>query len=341
MLQRQKEMEHLTYFKVENFKRFESFEMQDIGQFNLIVGDNNVGKTSVLEALLFDENPERFGLNLATVIYQFWKFKNFTGHHLDYFINSAAKNTKIAFYIEKTKSILVEKDDDNDWHMDTIAVLFEDIDSLIPNYKEKDTLKYIQIPFIAFGLGYNNDLTDFFSKYIQVSKNLRQDVVKALQTLSPHIENIEISTAESSQPILVITQANIDAVMPLAVFGEGTIKLFRILCEIVRNKGKRLMIDEIDAGIHFSRMKMFWKTILKAAKTHEVQLFITTHNEECLRFFKEALEEEEMTDLQDDARCFTLQEAKNGQVIAYKTGFEGFQHAIDQHINIRGGKVNG
>jgi len=29
---------HLTYFKVENFKCFNSFEMNDIGQFNLIVG---------------------------------------------------------------------------------------------------------------------------------------------------------------------------------------------------------------------------------------------------------------------------------------------------------------
>jgi AAA15 family ATPase/GTPase len=56
---------HLTYFKVENFKRFESFEMKDLGQFNLIVGDNNVGKTSVLEALLVDEREVVFLNNLA------------------------------------------------------------------------------------------------------------------------------------------------------------------------------------------------------------------------------------------------------------------------------------
>ena len=43
--------EHLTYFKVENFKRCDSLELTDIGQFNLIVGDNNVGKTSLLESL--------------------------------------------------------------------------------------------------------------------------------------------------------------------------------------------------------------------------------------------------------------------------------------------------
>ena len=47
---------HLTYFKIENFKRFDSFEMENLGQYNLLVGDNNVGKTSVLEGLCFDEN---------------------------------------------------------------------------------------------------------------------------------------------------------------------------------------------------------------------------------------------------------------------------------------------
>ena len=43
------ENQHLTYFKVENFKKFNSLEVKDIGQFNLIVGDNNVGKTVFLE----------------------------------------------------------------------------------------------------------------------------------------------------------------------------------------------------------------------------------------------------------------------------------------------------
>jgi len=41
----------IVSFNVKNFKRFKFFEVKDIGQFNLIVGDNNVGKTSFLEAL--------------------------------------------------------------------------------------------------------------------------------------------------------------------------------------------------------------------------------------------------------------------------------------------------
>ena len=59
--------EHLTYFKVENFKRFDSLELTDIGQFNLVVGDNNVGKTSLLEALCVDSNYENFIFALANI----------------------------------------------------------------------------------------------------------------------------------------------------------------------------------------------------------------------------------------------------------------------------------
>ena len=60
------ETKHLSYFKVENFKRFDNLEVKDIGQFNFIVGDNNVGKTSLLEALLFDdEDYNQFLSSLA------------------------------------------------------------------------------------------------------------------------------------------------------------------------------------------------------------------------------------------------------------------------------------
>ena len=46
------ESEHIKTFRVKGFKKFQDITVQNIGQFNLLVGDNNIGKTSVLEALL-------------------------------------------------------------------------------------------------------------------------------------------------------------------------------------------------------------------------------------------------------------------------------------------------
>lgn len=41
----------ITEFKVSGFKKFEEFELTNIGRINLILGKNNVGKTSLLEAI--------------------------------------------------------------------------------------------------------------------------------------------------------------------------------------------------------------------------------------------------------------------------------------------------
>jgi AAA15 family ATPase/GTPase len=41
----------LKSLKIENFRCFKSFELQQLGQLNLLVGTNNSGKTSILEAL--------------------------------------------------------------------------------------------------------------------------------------------------------------------------------------------------------------------------------------------------------------------------------------------------
>ena len=41
----------LKSVKIENFRGFKSFELQQLGRINLLVGENNSGKTSILEAI--------------------------------------------------------------------------------------------------------------------------------------------------------------------------------------------------------------------------------------------------------------------------------------------------
>ena len=57
--------EHIKNITIKNFRRFSEIEINNIGQFNLIVGDNNVGKTSILEALLFTPQKDEYFKRLA------------------------------------------------------------------------------------------------------------------------------------------------------------------------------------------------------------------------------------------------------------------------------------
>ena len=56
--------EHLSNFKIKSFRQFENLELSNLGQFNLILGDNNMGKISLLEALMFTVDFDTYLKNL-------------------------------------------------------------------------------------------------------------------------------------------------------------------------------------------------------------------------------------------------------------------------------------
>ena len=363
-MQNGQQNKHLSWFKVENFKRFEAFEMENIGQFNLIFGDNNTGKTTVLEALLFDdENFNQFLENLyTTLLFRGLLNKNSKSIALNLitklFFNHKKNNDVISFFYKKNTSFNSKKEVISFEHkrikqMDTelIAKLRENITTqTLPKdifiFKNSNTIFPLSIntaenkedtedylPFIAFNQTYGEDLIGFYSK-IQQSKKLKSSLINSLSLFIEDIEDIEIITSYSNEPLITIRLKNTDSPIPLAMFGDGAIKLFRILVELPICKHRRLMIDEIDTGIHYSRFKDFWKTILVAAKENDVQIFATTHNKEGLKYFYEALEE--LPDYQQDARCFTLSQIKDGSIRAYTQTYEQFEHALLHDIEIRG-----
>ena len=78
--------------------------------------------------------------------------------------------------------------------------------------------------------------------------------------------------------------------------GDGFNKIFRYIVEIMyvkENGENRIMIDEIDTGIHYSKLKNFWTNVINVCKELNVQLFATTHSKECIEAFVEASKENE------------------------------------------------
>jgi AAA15 family ATPase/GTPase len=334
---------HIVNVTIKNFKRFESFEMKDLGQFNLILGDNNVGKTSLLEALLFSGNHYQTISNLVGAL----KFRKLISEcsykDLELYRNISVKGINNVFDIDvryffrdnqyEYFNILIDKG-----HQEIVVNI-----SSSSNKSSTITQPFslgigfdvnFNFPFIPFYRGHDEDLTKFYGR-LQTDRSLKNQIIENLRILLPDIENIEPSYTYE-KPHLIVYQKHMNQTLPLAVFGDGTLKLFRLLAEIVLNAGGRLMIDEIDTGIHYSRFREFWKVILKSAHQNHVQLFMTTHNEECIKYFKEVLEDE-VPDLQKEARSIVLVEnPTTKQVTSITYSFEEFEHALNVGNEIRG-----
>jgi AAA15 family ATPase/GTPase len=332
--------QHLTYFKVENFKRFDSFEMEDIGQFNLLVGDNNVGKTSVLEALLSNEDFSVFHRDLDYVLTQIKKFVEIKHgvYVLDLYVKNKSKGyyLKFAHKYQNGKSInmvLKRIDNKSSYQYIVNGSPSNEREYIIDNFVKGNQYNGLQlyVPFIPFGISYDHDFTTYYSNFIQLNNTRKERLINGLKMLSPNVQNIEVNTFYSDYPVLLVSESSRDDVLPLATYGDGFLKLFRLLMAIVVNTGKRLMIDEIDTGVHYSRAKEFWKVLIEAAKENDVQLFATSHSKECMQYFAEALAE---TNMQEQGRIIRLAEVK-GAIKAYTLKYEEFEHSLQYENEIR------
>jgi AAA15 family ATPase/GTPase len=353
------EKQHLTYFKIENFKRFDSFEMSNLGQFNLIVGDNNVGKTSVLEGLLFDKNLKvLLGYYFMTMAFRHFfgnngtidKIKIQESEFWNYIFKDFSKPIFIEFNNEKlilenkryeelnnqevffAKKYIVNEIPKNWFSLkngDAVQIAPAYFDGLINDY----------IPFIPADLTYGTDLVNFYYNHYNLDKELRRELEKNIKEYIPNFEEIRIHKFFDKHEVLCFSLSDRNTLMPLTSFGDGTIKITRILFEILINKGGRVMIDEIGNGIHFTKLKQFWKRIISVCSQNRIQLFATTHSLECQQAFIEALQDDYMKQFQADARNISMIEDKGGNVKSVTYNFDQFEYAMNIGFNTRGGKL--
>jgi AAA15 family ATPase/GTPase len=356
-----KPSEHLVNIKINNFRCFDSIELNNIGQFNLILGDNNIGKTSLLEALLFTNDYDQYIKNMlfayATRVNNFDILNE----------NNKQTNQMILDIINQNNEVsefgFVITENRNEWKINfkiptenELKDKYGNIDNIyLNNYICKSNNKYncdikllksvfkdikpidlITTQFIPYGKGFDKDLVNAYAKYIDRDREKRDNFLKSMKVFIPNIDRINVDTQDSK---IYIEEIGDTQGKPLHYYGEGSKKLFRILVQIILQKDKKLLIDEIDAGIHYSHFKEFWKVVLKVAKLQNVQIFATTHNIECIKHFQEILKENEFEAYQDSSRTITLKQLQNNSIKAYIREYDEFEYELENELDIRGGTL--
>ncbi len=344
---------HFSYFRVKNFKRFRDLEVKDIGQFNLILGDNNVGKTSLLEALMFTRMDE-FILALSARLDK----RNIGGALTDgvwgLYVNNEAKfgsqnevltefQVNSANFVYSFNKVTKKLRDIKGGY--AVEKILEGADlsaegNEIQNPKGYGGPADYFEPFISNLDRHDYSLTKQFSVLVNKNeRNLEYELIDSLKAIDKTIRDIRHDDISSSRPLLGVGTENQKGRTLLALFGDGTISLFRILLFIHLFKGGKLMLDEVDAGVYHERMKDYWKTILETAEKNNVQIFASTHSKECLSAFDEAIGElniELKNNFSEKARTITLKASENSdKITAYTNPISVLQFALESGNDLR------
>jgi predicted ATP-dependent endonuclease of OLD family len=276
----------LTNIHLKNFRGFKDTAVGPLKRVNLIVGQNNTGKTGLLEALvlLLAEPPNASRLPIlfrsagTDWNENFWNWICY---------NKDPKNAvEIRGKLDKFPEFgvwlgimgLVRPPDigpglGNLGNMASCAlgqrvILKTSVFSTRPTIPTEDAIKYNRI----------------------VLRRKKSQVETLLKEVEPRLQEIE--TLQTGREPLLYADVGLNEMIPVTQMGQGFNRLLDIYSEIVAAESKVLLIDEIENGLHYSVLPTIWKGLFNAAKEMDVQIFATTHSWECVLAADTAAREE-------------------------------------------------
>jgi predicted ATPase len=273
--------------KIENFRSFTSLELKGLKRVNLVVGENNSGKTSLLEAFFLLSNPA----NVAQMANLFRPSQgSYNQHYFRWLLRDMAEARKGTLSCKVQGSI-------NKLSIETAASsaqrpgsrvmsgavhkVFHDGGVRIASSGEVTALN---CRTISVHHRQPELLVPLFGK-IQRKSGGEETLQRLLSTVDPRIKKIRIDPGDnsSSSSNQLILDVGLSELIPLTQAGQGIYRLVSILSDIIGESPDVLLVDEIENGLHHSVQQQIWAGLAEAAEKLGVQIFATTHSDECLR----------------------------------------------------------
>lgn len=321
-------------FTIKNFRLFEQLTVEPLAQVNLIAGDNNVGKTALLEAIWLhagQNNPELAqrlsqwrglpGSDTGDILAELFRDYN-TGIP----INITAKNigeinTSSLTIFRRRRADVVSPI--NSAGVQTRRVQTDNIlnDELVFEYRDQSGkqakarawMETAQVPLnlpIAPNIQVEGNVAAMRmereesgidranSVFLQSSGRIAsqelavrfgraevkghiEDVQEVLKLLDPRLRRL-IAVPVSQGPALIYADIGAARIIPVALMGSGFVRLLELALAFVEVPNGSIIIDEIENGLHYSKLEGVWRHVQQLSKLFDTQVFATTHSYECI-----------------------------------------------------------
>jgi energy-coupling factor transporter ATP-binding protein EcfA2 len=112
-------------------------------------------------------------------------------------------------------------------------------------------------------------------------QGLTSGILELLRSLDPEIHGADILTGNGNKPALYVDYGS-SGKIPLSSLGDGIRRAFSIAPVMSSVRGGILLIDEIELSLHISALETLFSWLVRACEEFDVQLFATTHSLEAI-----------------------------------------------------------
>ncbi|MEI0567768.1 AAA family ATPase, partial [Brachyspira pulli] len=298
---------------IENFRCFDKLQIDNIKKINFIIGENNCGKTTLLEAMTLISSSSRIGVieNIKSInrfIENKVEIKNLF-HKFDYDNNiSFNYNQEDDTNYEINISPIVKdnkklSNDNVELNYNIIAIHNEEIQEnnlTIPNInntiymmnRKAENIEDKKEIYIPSKIEYST-LTSYL---IEILKNKNE--AQLLEMISYFNKDIKAISVLNND--IYVNVEGINELVLLNLMGDGLKKYLSVILPIFVNKYSIISIDEIENGLHNKAIRHLLRSILTLSRNNDMQMFFTTHNYNVLRIISDIVTNEDyFKDLKD------------------------------------------
>ena len=315
--------------RIERYRGIGGLELQDLKRINLIVGVNNSGKTSLLEAvyLLSRQNDENA---LLDVIRWRGRFEAHPGNL--WLVEQVPTDTRIEGHFDKVpnNSTFLEitrttEPDEEIWDHSTFLAKLTLNSSYGGQTQHTNVVFYTKLPRRVNYSGRHWLCRSAFTSPFWISRTealaeankaavdagTKTRVIGFIkERVDDRIDNIELVDKFNR---FKVSHSAFKFAPDLSTFGDGMRRVFEICLLLADVRGGVLLIDEFENAIHRDLLVPFTRLVQILAKDLNVQVFLTTHSKEALDAF---IENEFPI---DDVAAFAIR-STNGSGVVHRFG---------------------
>lgn len=304
----------LNRLEISRFRGIKNLILKDLQDINLIIGDNDSGKTTVLEAIKLFECPDDVA---AVVMASRMRMINRYSLTQEYYSPYESFLHLFPFSDQRIKTLeLYAQFDEQEYPFFIEGEIGRELNTQRSNNERKrnhETDVEREISVFYGRIGFNNEEfpielaeDDRFSatgknriyakiEYIAPgqhllgtkrsvfrSKTWERETVKLLRIIDPEIEGAKLVPSEYGVGVNPVLEHRVHGEIPLYTCGDGMKKIFMLASVLPSVKGGILMIDEIETSLQAKHLISVFDWLLDACMHYDVQLFITTHSAEAI-----------------------------------------------------------
>ena len=356
----------LSSLTIENFRGIQKLSINDMRRLVLLSGKNNVGKSSVLEAvfLMMDHlSPDSFnrmngfrGMNIPANGVSLWEplFYQMNPENTIKLSATRGRDTLTLSYSKDESYIPAQ----NGSIPKNVAGSFQS--SAMRNYtlrfgfQVEGPVEYSEIGHFTTGdSGILREVSDengekqfmqltytsfVNNSFVRTDRSIldrmgkaelngeKEKIISFLQRIDPSIRDIVTLSVYGIPQLYINTNKKL---LPVQFSGDGINKLLYIVVSIMDARDGILLIDEIDTGFHYSMYKDLWRIVAEVSRDYNCQVIATTHSYENIAGAVEGT-----IDCPEDFSFYRLGYDKEG-LKAFRSSYDLLKSALHSDMEVR------